>query len=358
MAKDFYSILGVSKTASESDIKQAYRKLSRELHPDKHKGDKAKEAQFKEVNEAYEVLSDPKKKAAYDQFGSADYANMGGGFSGFQGFDPSQFEGMGGFGDIFESFFGAGGGRKRDTEHKGKSVSIELNIPFMESVTGTERQVSFRAFVSCTDCGGTGAAEGSKMTTCTDCGGTGTVTRTVRSLFGVVQQNVVCGQCHGSGKVTEKPCKACKGDGRTQGEKTITVRVPAGVDDGQTLRIVGEGGAGRHGGKSGDLLVGIRVTPDPRFERQGDDVRSGLALRCTDAVLGSEVQVETVHGTTIVSIPPGTQSGQVLRLKGKGMPVVNTSRRGDHYVTIDVVIPTKLSKEQRALFEQLRNLDE
>jgi molecular chaperone DnaJ len=362
MSKDFYAILGVPKTASEAEIKQAYRKLSRELHPDKHKGDKDKEAKFKEVNEAYEVLSDPKKKEAYDRFGSADGNpfqggfNGGSGFSGFGGFDPSSFAG-GDFADIFESFFGGGGGRrKREADTRGRSIEAEITIAFVDAVRGMEQELSLRTWIRCTECDGAGSSKGSKMKSCTTCNGTGAVTRTTSSLFGMIRQNVLCETCRGSGKVPENPCKECNGEGRKQGKKTVTVRVPAGIDDGQTLRIVGEGEAGRQGGDAGDLLVHIRVKPDARFVREGDDIRSTVMIPVVDAVLGTTIEVETVHGKVDVSIPAGTQPKQILRIKGKGMPVLNTSRAGDHYVTVEVEVPTKLSRAEKELFEKLQAL--
>lgn len=357
MAKDFYSILGVSKNSSEKEIKQAYRALSRELHPDKHKGDKTKEAKFKEVNEAYEVLSDPVKKQNYDRFGTADAQGFGGGgqgFGGFEGFDPSSFGGD--INDIFSSFFGGGGGgggRRRD-DGRGRSVEIEMSLPFMDSVRGVQREISFKTLVSCSDCSGSGSAEGSKLVSCSECGGTGSVTKATRSIFGTIQQTVVCPTCRGSGKVPEKPCKKCGGDGRRSDTKTVTINIPAGIDNGQSLRVTGEGEAGRHGAPAGDLLVRMSIAPDPRFEREGDDIRSTLSLKIVDAVLGTEATVDTVHGPTKVHIPAGTQPSQVLRIKHKGMPVVNTSRHGDHYITIDIVVPTKLSKEEKRLFEEMR----
>ncbi len=361
MAKDFYAILGVQKSATEAEIKQAYRKQSKELHPDKHKGDKGKEAKFKEVNEAYEVLSDPKKRESYDRFGSADFngfggsgGGTGGGFGGFgQGFQGTEFNGD--LNDLFSSFFGGGGGgSRRGPDTHGRNMEVEIGILFMDSVTGTERTITFTTQILCEDCAGSGSAEGSKTVTCTECGGTGSVTRTAKSLFGAVRQSVVCDTCRGSGKVPEKRCKKCSGDGRVSGKKTVNVRIPAGIDDGQTMRLSGEGEAGRHNGKSGDLLVHVRVQPDARFERVGDDIRSTLQLAVVDAVLGTEVNIQTVHGSTKVSIPSGTQPGQVLRLKSKGMPVVNAGRHGDHYVTIDVLIPTKLGREEKKLFEELK----
>ncbi len=354
MSKDYYAILGVQKGSSDADIKQAYRKLSRELHPDKHKGDKSKEAKFKEVNEAYEVLSDPKKKAAYDQFGSADAQGFGGFQGGFGGFDPSQFQGMGDMGDLFDSFFGGGGKRRREADQSGRTIEVEMSIPFSESVTGSEHVVSIKANVVCADCGGSGSSEGAKMVTCAQCGGTGAIQKTARTIFGVMNQSTVCDACHGSGKVPEKPCKKCRGEGRFQDKKTVTIRIPAGIDDGQSLRLKGEGDAGRSGSKSGDLLVHIRVVPDARFTREGDDIRSTLSIKVIDAILGSDVDIDTVHGKSTISIPAGTQPGQVLRLKGKGMPLINSSRHGDHYVTIDVVIPTKLTKDEKHFYDAIK----
>jgi molecular chaperone DnaJ len=367
VAKDYYAVLGIPKTASESEIKQAYRKLSKELHPDKHpstgsgQAKKDAEAKFKEVNEAYEVLSDPKKKQAYDRFGSADFSGFGqgggaggGGFSGFGGFDPSQFENMG-FGDIFESFFGgAGGGRRRKADNRGRNIEVEITIPFGEAVRGSERNLELGSLAECPECKGSGAEPGSKLVECKECGGTGSVTQTSRTLFGMIRQNVVCPTCHGSGKVPEKTCKKCRGEGRVQQKRTIVVRIPAGIAEGQTLRVTGEGEAGRQGATAGDLLVHIHVEPDPNFERDGDDIRSTLSMPLIDAVLGAEKDVETVHGKTTVHIPAGTQPGQILRLKGKGMPIVNSGKHGDHYLTIDVAVPTKLTREQRKLFEELK----
>lgn len=357
MAKDYYSILGVSRTASESDIKKAYRSLSRELHPDKHKGDKAKEQKFKEVNEAYEVLSDPQKKAQYDRFGSTGAGGgFGGGFSGFQGFDPSQFEGMGGFGDIFESFFGGGGGRRtKKSDGKGENTEVQLTIPFEESVTGIEKTIRIRSVIACDTCSGAGHEKGSKNVKCDTCGGTGTVSRTARSVFGMIRQNVLCEKCKGSGQVPEKPCKKCGGEGRVQGERTVKVTIPAGIDTGQILRMKGEGEAGRQSAAAGDLLIHIQVQPSSTFTRDSDHIYSTVPLSLVDAVLGAEIDIQTVHGKVSVRVPAGTQPGHVLRIKGKGMPIVNTARHGDHYVTLSVEVPTKLSRAEKKLYEDLKN---
>ena len=357
MSKDFYGILGVSKTASDAEIKQAYRKLSRELHPDKHKGDKQKEAKFKEVNEAYEVLSDAKKKAAYDQFGNADFAQGGGfgGFSGFQGFDPSQFQDMGGFGDIFETFFtGGGGSNRRQSDRRGRDLETEMVINLQEAVKGVERSLSFETNIRCEDCDARGHEKGSSMKQCSTCHGEGHVMKRVRSLFGVMEQRVLCETCRGDGTVPEKPCSKCHGEGRKRGTRTVTVRIPAGIDDGQTLRLKEEGDIGRQGKSTGDLLVHIRVKPHDQFTREGDTIRSGIEIDVIHAVLGGETTIDTVHGPTTIEIPAGIQPDQILRIKGKGMPVLNTHRHGDHLVTVSIRIPTHLTKEERKLYEELR----
>jgi len=357
MSKDYYAILGVSRSASDADIKSAYRKLSRELHPDKHKGDKEKEKRFKEVNEAYEVIGDPKKRKQYDQFGAAGMGGgFRGGFSGFQGFDPSQFEGMEGFGDIFEAFFG-GGGRRRKSDGRGAAVEVAMTIEFQESVTGVTKTIRISTPSTCETCDGKGSEKGSSMKNCAGCGGTGVVTRAARSLFGIIQQSVQCEKCGGSGKIPEHPCKTCRGEGRVERSRTVTVNVPAGISDGQSLRLRGEGEAGRQGAAAGDLLVHIQVKNDPTFERDGDDIRSVLTISISDAALGADLTIDTVHGKTTVRIPAGTQPGHVLRIKGKGMPVLNSSRRGDHYVSINIHVPEKLTREQKRLFEDMKRAD-
>jgi molecular chaperone DnaJ len=359
MAKDFYAILGISKSATEAEIKQAYRKLSRELHPDKHKGDKEKEAKFKEVNEAYEVLSDPKKKEAFDRFGSADGSQFQGGgfggFSGFQGFNGANFQG-GDFSDLFESFFSSGAGRRGRESGKGRNVEAAIRITFAEAVSGTERQVAMKTHIGCDECGGSGSSAGAAMVSCAECGGTGAIEKTTQSLFGMIRQSTVCPRCSGSGKVPEKPCKKCQGTGRVMEKKTVTVHIPAGIDTGQTLRLTGEGEAGQRGEKSGDLLVHIEVESDARFERDGDDIRSRLTIDVLDAVLGADKEVDTVHGPVTFSVPAGTQPGQMLRIKSKGMPVIHSSRHGDHYITVEITIPTKLSREEKKAFEELRKM--
>lgn len=366
MASDYYTILGLARSASADEIKQAYRKLSKEWHPDKHKGEKKAEEKFKEINEAYEALSDPKKKQMYDQFGTTGGNGGGAGFNpgaGFGGFDFSGFTGANGaggarvdFSDLFEGFFGGGGRRAGAREERGRDLEVEMTIEFAEAVSGVRREFTLQKLHACDDCGGSGAEKGSTLITCKDCGGTGQIVRTSQSFFGTVQQAVVCTRCKGSGKVPEKICPTCRGEGRVSRKATVVTTVPAGIDDGQTLRVRGEGDAGPRGAAAGDLFVHVRVRPDSRFVREGDDVRSTITITVPDAILGTDADVETVHGSTTLKVPAGTQSGQVFRIKGKGMPVLNTSRLGDHYVTVTVEIPGKLSKEEKKLVEEWKTL--
>jgi len=361
MPKDYYQILGLERSASADDIKKAYRKLSKELHPDKHKGDKAAETKFKEVNEAYEALSDPKKRQTYDQFGSTGGPGGGGGGAGFdpRGFDFSGFANGGrvDFSDLFESFFGGqGGGGRAQRSEKGDDREVRIGIDFMESVRGVEQTFQIKRLVQCDQCGGSGAEKNAKIITCPDCGGTGQITRTAQSFFGTVQQQVICGKCRGSGKIPEKPCSKCDGEGRIQQSVPVKIQVPAGIDDGQTLRLRGEGDAGRRGAESGDLYVHVTVRPDARFVREGDDIKIALTIPVVDAILGAEASVETVHGPVTLTIPAGTQPGQVMRIKGKGMPVLNSHKTGDQYVTVTVEVPTRLSRDERRVVEEWRQL--
>ncbi len=356
IAKDVYAVLGIDRNASQDDIKKAYRKMSKEWHPDKHKGDKAAESKFKEINEAYETLSDPEKKRMYDQFGRTSGQSGPGGagfdFSGFQGFQGNMGD-MGDIGDLFENFFGGGrGGGRRRTQGQDRSVAVEIELrDVLEKKTVQLRLTRIR---SCATCDGSGAAKGAKTVTCTICGGTGQTTRVTQSIFGQIQQRGVCPTCHGSGTVPETPCGTCKGEGRTQQTDTVSVDIPAGIDDGQQLRLQGHGDAGLRGQPAGDLYVTVRVRPDPRFEREGADTKSTMAVSVVDAILGAQIEVETLHGVSTVTLPAGTQPGQVLRLKGKGLPELGRSRHGDHYADIRVEIPTKLSKQERKILEEWR----
>ncbi len=352
MPRDYYEILGVSRDAPVGDIKKAYRKLSKELHPDKNKNDKDAEKKFQEVNEAYEVLSDDKKRKQYDTFGAAGVGGAGG-QGGFGGFDFSGFQGAGGFGDIFESFFGgARGGSRTQRSERGRDREVRLTIDFDEAVKGVQKKIALDTFISCAECEGKGTEKGSEMITCSDCGGTGQQTKTAQSFFGVIQQSFVCPSCSGAGRVPEKKCGKCSGEGRVRKKETITLDIPAGIHDGQTLRLSGKGEAGRHGAQAGDLYLLIVVRPDPRFERDKDDVHTYSVISVLDAIMGTQIKVKTVHGDKELKIPAGTQPGQIFRIKGEGMPVLGSSKHGDHYVTITVEIPKKLSKEERRLMEE------
>lgn len=360
MPKDFYSILGVSRDASPEDVKKAYRKLSKELHPDKHPStssgqvNKDVEQKFKEINEAYEALADPQKRKMYDQFGSTGGGGgmPGGGFD-FSGFSGAQGGDFGGIGDLFETFFAGRGGRgpKKEEEH-GRDLEMRVRMTFAESVSGTQKKIPVRRLFPCGTCKGQGNALGSSMVTCGDCGGTGQITRTTQSFFGAIRQSVLCSKCGGSGKVPEKTCSTCDGEGRVLSHDDVTVDIPAGIANGQTLRLRGHGEAGRRSAPSGDLYVRIDVQPDVRFTREGDDIHASITITVLQAILGDDISVDTVHGSLALRIPAGTQPGQVFRLKGKGMPSIKGRGQGDHYVTVMLKIPTKLSREERKLFEE------
>jgi molecular chaperone DnaJ len=356
MPKDLYAVLGVGRSASADDIKKAYRKLSKEWHPDKHKGDTGVETRFKEINEAYEVLGDPDKRTRYDRTGSTGSAGAGGGpGGGFGGFDFSGFrQGEADFGDMFEGFFG--GRRAEPVRAEGSDREVEIEIPFSDVINGARRTLRLRRVVSCSTCEGKGAKKGSDIVTCTNCGGTGQVTRTTQSFFGAISQRSVCDVCAGSGRVPKDPCPTCNGQGRVEETSDVTINIPAGIDAGQVLRIAGEGDAGLRNATPGDLYVRIRVEPDPRFERDGSDIRSVHPISAVDAILGGTATVETVQGTSTLQIPEGTQPNQIFRIRGKGLPHLGRSGHGDHYVTIQVEIPKKLSKQERKVLEEWRSM--
>ena len=359
---DYYSILGVPRSASSDEIKKAYRKLSKQWHPDKHSstnsGQARKEAEekYKEINRAYEVLSDPEKRKMYDQFGTEE--PFGAGQGGARGSPFGQgFSGAGGagdFGDLFETFFGGGAGGRGRTDVQGRDIEVMVTITLAEAYRGVKRAVRMRRLIVCGTCGGTGAKAGSKKIECKTCDGTGQVTRTAQSFFGMIRQSIVCNVCRGSGKVPESPCGHCRGEGRVEGSEETTVEIPAGIADGQTLRLRQKGEAGRQGIAAGDLYVAVRVTSDPRFVRDGDHLRTDVAIAAPDAALGTEVPVETLGGALRLKIPAGTQPGDVLRVRGKGMPILNTSRFGDLFVRVNIEIPRKLSHQERERWEGLR----
>ncbi len=354
--RDYYEVLGVSKGATDDEIKKAFRKLAKQYHPDLHPDDKEAEAKFKEVNEAYEVLSDPSKKAKYDQFGFAGVdpsygagAGGGGGFGGFGGF--------GDVGDIFDSIFGAfGGGGGRGTNpnapRRGSDIEVGAAISFMEACKGVSKTVKVNRLQKCPDCNGSGAAAGSSVKTCPDCNGKGTVNITQQSLFGMVRQTVKCSRCGGKGKIVDNPCKKCSGKGMVRVSEEKEVNIPAGIDDGQQLRVGGGGNCGVNGGPNGDLYITLTVRPDPIFERDGYDVWTEIPLTYGQAALGDEITVPTIDGKVKYNVPEGTQGGTVFRLKGKGIKKVNRNDRGDHYVKVYVEIPKNLTKDQKKALKE------
>lgn len=348
---DLYEVLGVDRTASPDDIKRSYRKLARELHPDANPDDREAEARFKDVSAAYEVLSDPDKRAQYDRFGSS-----GPGGAGADGF------GFGSVQDIFEAFFGGGGGFNatggRSGRPRGADLEVALDVDFEQAVFGTEASVSVRSAERCEVCDGTGAAEGSSPVTCTTCGGAGQVRQVRQSFLGQMVTQVSCPACGGGGQTISDPCPNCGGEGRIVGPVDYDVRVPAGIDDGATLRLTGRGAVGPRGGTSGDLYVHVRVRPHERFERHGIDLHEVLSIPLTQATLGAALDYETLDSTEELSIPPGTQTGDVIRLRERGVPRLEGRGRGrgDLIVTLRVVTPTDLDDEQETLLRQLAEL--
>ena len=355
--RDYYEVLGVSKGASEDEIKKAYKKLARKYHPDMNPGDKEAEEKFKEVNEANEVLSDPEKKARYDQFGFAGVdpnygAGAGGGAYG-GGFD------FGDLGDIFGSFFGGGfgGGQRRNPNapQRGESIRASVSVSFTEAAFGCEKSVTLERSEQCPTCKGNGCAPGTTPEICPDCHGTGTVQTRRQTPMGVFASNGPCRKCGGTGRLIHQPCPDCRGTGAVRKRKTIKVNIPAGIDHGQTISLRGQGNAGRNGGPAGDLLITVMVQPHELFRRDGVDVFCEAPITFAQAVLGAELEIPTIDGKVKYSIPEGTQTGTVFRLKGKGIPVLNGRGRGDQYVTVTIETPRNLNKEQK---EALRRFSE
>jgi molecular chaperone DnaJ len=346
--------MGVPKNASDDEIKKAYRKLAKQYHPDLNPDDKVAEAKFKELNEAYEVLSDSDKRARYDQFGHAGVdPNFGGGAGG------SPFQTDFDFGDIFSSVFGGGfggfGGRQQNPNapRRGEDCETFIEISFEEAAKGCKKTVSYNRVEDCPDCHGSGAKKGTSPSTCTACGGTGRVHVNQRTPFGVVQTQRSCDKCRGKGKIIDSPCKSCSGSGKQRKQKTLEINVPAGVADDQMLKVTGQGNAGVNGGPSGDLLLGIRVKPHPIFERRGNDIWCELPITFTQAALGDEVTVPTLDGDVSYQIHEGTQPGDVFKLKNKGVENLGGRGRGDQFVRVTIEVPRNLSKEQKELLQQL-----
>ena len=347
--RDYYEVLGVSRGASEDEIKKAYKKMARKYHPDLNPGDKTAEEKFKEVNEAYEVLSDADKKARYDQYGHAGVdPNFGaGGFGG--GFDGS-FD-FGDLGDIFGSFFGGGfgGGRRTNPNapQRGESIRMSIAISFEEAAFGCEKAVTVERYETCDTCHGNGCAPGTSPEVCPDCQGTGTVQVRRQTPMGVFATSSPCPKCGGKGRIIHQPCKDCRGSGMVRKKKTIQASIPAGIDNGQTISIRGQGNAGKNGGPAGDLLITITVRPHELFRREGTSVLCEAPITFTQAVLGAELEIPTIDGKVKYTLPEGTQSGTTFRLKGKGIPSINGRGRGDQYVTVYIETPKNLNKEQK-----------
>lgn len=353
--RDYYESLGLQKGASDEEIKKAYRRLAKQYHPDLHPGDKAAEEKFKEIGEAYEVLSDPDKKARYDQYGHAAFdpnAGYGGGGAGFGGFGD-----FGDLGDILGNIFGRGftgdfGGGTRNGPRRGEPLRARLSISFEEAAFGCKKDITFTRIEDCDDCGGSGCAKGTTTDTCPDCGGRGTVQTQQRTPFGVMATTTACRKCGGTGKIIKSPCPRCGGKGKLRRQRTLSVNIPAGIDDGQTVSLRGQGHAGMNGGPAGDLLITVSVKAHPLFERDGSSVLMEMPISFVQAALGAEVEVPTLDGKVNLTIPEGTQTGSTFRLRGKGIPRMGGSVRGDQYVTVNIETPKNLTKEQKELLRQ------
>ena len=363
--RDYYEVLGVDKSASEDELKKAYRKAAKKYHPDLNPGDEVAEKNFKEVNEAYEVLSDKEKRARYDQFGHAGVdpnfgagGGYGGGFGGFSGFDGD----FGDIGDIFSSFFGGGfgGGRRSNPNapRKGNDTAASVTISFEEAAKGCKKTVKVTKIENCSECGGSGAEKGSEAKTCPVCHGTGQVTTAQRTPFGVMQTQSVCNHCHGSGKIIDKPCRTCAGKGRIRHTVEQEVEIPAGIDDGQIINLRGGGDAGINGGPKGDLRVNVNVRPHPIFERDGFDVYCEIPITFAQAVLGAEITVPTLDGKVKINIHEGTQPGDEFKLRGKGIQRLRYAGKGDQYVKIVVEVPKDLSKAQKEKLKEFEDIME
>ncbi|MCX8131004.1 MAG: molecular chaperone DnaJ [Clostridia bacterium] len=355
--RDYYEVLGVEKNASDSDIKKAYRKLAKQYHPDVNPDDKVAEAKFKEVNEAYQILSDSQKRAQYDQFGHAgtDPNGFGGYGGGFGDFD------FGGIGDIFETFFGGSGfggrsAKNKNGPQKGADLKYGMEIAFEEAAFGVEREITINRMENCTSCSGSGSKPGTSPTTCKHCNGTGQVQYKQSTPFGQFVNIKACDVCRGEGKVITDPCNTCNGKGKIRKSVKIKINVPAGIDDGQTISLRGEGEPGSKGGPSGDLFITIRVKAHSLFQRQGNDVVCDIPITFVQAALGAELEVPTLDGKVKYSIPEGTQTGSVFRLRSKGIPFLRGNGRGDQYVKVNVEVPKKLNERQKEILKEFAEI--
>ncbi|URW80201.1 molecular chaperone DnaJ [Xiashengella succiniciproducens] len=353
--RDYYEILGVGKNATAEEIKKAYRKKAIQYHPDKNPGNKEAEEMFKEAAEAYEVLSDPDKRSRYDRYGHSGVGgSAGGGFGGGMSMDDIFSH----FGDIFGGFGGfsgfGGSGRSSRRVNKGSNLRVKVSLTLAEIAKGVEKKIKVKKYVSCTHCNGTGAAGGTAYSTCSTCRGTGQVTRITNTILGQMHQTTSCPTCHGEGTVITQSCTHCNGEGLLRQEEIVTIQIPAGVENGMQLSVSGKGNAARRGGINGDLIILIQEEPHPELTRDGSDLIYNLLLSVPDAILGSTVEIPTVEGKVKVKIDSGTQPGKILRLKGKGLPEINSYGQGDLLVKINVFIPKDLTKEEVKLVEKLR----
>ncbi|HPW53242.1 MAG TPA: molecular chaperone DnaJ [Erysipelotrichaceae bacterium] len=357
--RDYYEVLGLDRSASEDDIKKAYRSLAKKYHPDLNKDEDAPE-KFKEVQEAYEVLNNPQTKSTYDQFGHAGLESSGFNFDNFS-FENFGFGGFGDLGDIFGSFFGGMGGQTRsrssNAPRKGQDRFMSMRIDFMESIRGLTRTLKLEVEEQCSECLGSGAKSKNDIKTCPTCGGTGRTVRTQQTMFGMSQVQTTCSNCNGTGQVIENKCPKCKGTGFNKKKIEVEVTIPAGIQSGQQLRIAGKGDRGYNGGPNGDLYIEVMVIPHQYFQRNGNDIYITVPLSVIDATLGSKIDVPTVHGDVELTIPSGTQPDQKFRLKGKGVKDMRSSYYGDQYVIVDIKVPTSLNREEKELFNRLKDIE-
>jgi molecular chaperone DnaJ len=346
--RDYYEVLGVDRTASNEEIKKAFRKLAFQYHPD-HNKEAGAEEKFKEINEAYQCLSDPERRASYDQFGHSGAEGVfGRGFEGFEGFD------LGGLGNIFDAFFGGGGATTTRTGPlQGNDLRYQLNITFEEAAFGIEKEIPVVRTEVCEQCHGTGAKEGTQPTQCPECNGSGQVRRVQRTMFGRFVNTTTCGRCHGEGHIVTEPCSKCKGSGRDRVKRNIVVNVPAGIDNGHQIRLSGEGEAGTRGGPAGNLYIAIFVEDHEFFVREGDDIHYELPLNFIEATLGTEVEIPTLEEPSKLKIPAGSQTGAIFRIKGKGFPHLRRGGQGDLLVTLQLLTPESLNKKQRQMLNDL-----
>lgn len=353
MANDLYEVLGVDKTASDDEIKKAFRKKARQLHPDVNKDPDA-EDRFKELNEAYDVLSDPNKRAQYDRFGTIPGASGGGGTQ-YVDLEDLFGGGFGGMGDLFSSFFGGGSGARANVRKEGRDMGVGLRITLEEAASGVKKEIVYDRLAPCPDCEGSGLSEGGSEVTCPDCNGQGRVVTVQHTFLGDMQSASTCPRCSGSGKIIENPCPECEGQGRVPDRQRISVDIPVGIRDGQQLRLSGYGEAGIRGAEAGDLIVTCRIEEHEFFERQGDDLHCSAAISMVQAALGAKIELDGIFENEKVSvtIPEGCQYGQVVRVKGAGMPKFRSESRGDLHVHVEVKIPTRVSKGERAILERL-----